>query len=295
MISVIISTYRPHYLDSLSQNIKETIGVPYEIIAIDNSGAKMGLCQLYNVGAKKAQYDIVCFVHEDVNILTTNWGIIVVDKFNSYPKLGLLGVAGGSYKTAVPSGWSFPLASPKTIYMNIVQLEKSSKELRHHNYSSKDSPLVNVASVDGVWFCTKKEVLNKFSFDEKTFTNFHCYDVDFSLSVHQEYEVAVTFEILLEHFSEGNFDKQWLSDTFKLHQKWNKILPVNEEKLTEKEQVREEEAAFYYLLKQMKNVGALDLNVYKILFDKNVIKVLSLKSLLKMAKVAGESILKKHA
>jgi hypothetical protein len=32
---------------------------------------------------------------------------------------------------------------------------------------------------------------------------------------------------MLDHFSEGKYDNVWMKETLKLHDKWNKILPVN--------------------------------------------------------------------
>ena len=71
MLSIIISSYQPHYYTALEKNIAATCGVEYELIKIDNPGL-MGLCQAYNKGAEKAKYEYLLFLHEDVNVLTVN-------------------------------------------------------------------------------------------------------------------------------------------------------------------------------------------------------------------------------
>lgn len=295
MISIVISTYRSNYLENLKKNIEATIGTDYEIIAIDNSGAKKGLCEVYNIGTQKAKYPIVCYAHEDIDIKTTNWGKKVCGIFNTNPKLGLLGVAGSSYKPRIPSGWSFAWASHQlTTYMNILQSGKHVVEATHIYNNPKSETLAPVVSVDGLWFCTKREIAIEHPFDESTFKYFHCYDVDFSLSVFQNYKVAVTFEVLIEHFSGGSFNKEWLDETMKLHRKWSGKLPIDIEGLTKDQQCREEQYAFKHLLFLMEQYNGVNSNAYKILWDKNVYSVLSLKAFIKLHFIAGKVMYKQY-
>lgn len=96
--------------------------------------------------------------------------------------------------------------------------------------NANDVELQNVVVLDGMWFCTRKEIALKFPFDEETFKGFHCYDLDYCLNVGQYYDIAVTFNVLMEHFSEGNYSKEWFLDTLKLQNKWENSLPrkINE-------------------------------------------------------------------
>ena len=72
MLSIIISSYQPEFYLALEKNIAESIGIPYEIMKIDNPGI-MGICEAYNRGAEKAQYDFLLFLHEDVLFETQDW------------------------------------------------------------------------------------------------------------------------------------------------------------------------------------------------------------------------------
>ena len=47
MISIILSTYKPHLLKRVLTSIEETIGAEYEIIAIENSN-KYSICEEFN-------------------------------------------------------------------------------------------------------------------------------------------------------------------------------------------------------------------------------------------------------
>lgn len=62
MLSIIISSYQPQFYSALEKNIAETIGIPYEIIKIDNPNL-MGICEAYNKGASLSKYDYLLFVH----------------------------------------------------------------------------------------------------------------------------------------------------------------------------------------------------------------------------------------
>lgn len=223
MISVIICSVNPTQLQEVSQNISETIGLPYELIAVDNRNIIRGICSVYNDAAVEAQYNYLCFVHEDIKFHTKGWGAILFDLLEK-SKIGLVGVSGPIYKSAIPSSWT---ACKEDFYRNnTIQHFGAS----HHPLIKKNNPDRNsyseVAIVDGVFLSTRKDVLSEFSFDENSLIGFHGYDFDLSMQIRQKYKIVVTNLILLEHFSAGNYNHQWLSDTFYLHQKWKKKLPI---------------------------------------------------------------------
>ncbi len=229
MISIIIASVNPLLLASLRTNIAEKVGVAFEIIAIDNGEGKMGLCELYNKAAAEAKYNFLCFMHEDLTITTNNWGSIVIDNFTNNPKLGLIGVAGSKYKSAAPSTWHcFEDEAPELLHYNLIQHYKFSVKEKQLNYSNPAGvKLTKVACVDGLWFCCTRTAIETYAFDQHLLKGFHGYDLDFSLGIGQHFDVAVTFEILIEHFSEGNTNKAWLEDILKVHEKWSDLLPIN--------------------------------------------------------------------
>lgn len=268
MISIIISSANNIFLKQVSENIAATIGVPFEIIATDNSKGEYGICAIYNRGMLKARYDILCFMHEDILIKTDNWGQIIVSLFKNDTQLGLVGVAGSSYKPITPSSWGG--IGGETAYVNIIQSYKHKKKKPKHVYHNPhDETLARVACVDGVWLCTTKSIAKEITFDETTFKGFHGYDIDFSLSVGQKYKVAVTFEILLDHFSEGFYDKTWMQENLKLHYKWNRQLPINIEQITLKEMFHIEKNTFKLFIEQLIKFKFPIVTAFKILWKNN--------------------------
>jgi len=46
------------------------------------------------------------------------------------------------------------------------------------------------------------------------------YDIDFSLRVSQKHDVAVCYDINVEHFSKGTYTNDWLTDTISYHKNY---------------------------------------------------------------------------
>lgn len=228
MVSIIVCSINPRLIKLLEENIKCTIGVPYEIVTVDNRKDNFGICKVYNKGAKRAKYPFLCFVHEDVSFKTENWGKNLICHL-SIPETGLIGVAGGAYKSSIPSSWS----ASKNHYLHIIQHYKHiNKEPLYVKRGGENNEPAVVLALDGVFLATRKDVYKKCKFDEQLLKGFHGYDIDFSLQVSQTYKVKVVYDILLEHFSEGTPGKEWLETAILISKKWEKYLPASLYKLS---------------------------------------------------------------
>lgn len=274
MISIIIASTNQNLLQNVSENIRDTIGLDFEIISFKNDNGERGLCEIYNEGARNAKYELVCYMHEDVEIKSQNWGRIITNAFSNDDQLGLVGLAGSSYKSIAPSGWFCNGGPQKINYINLFQRYKFDVAETFHNYQNpKNEKQSLVIAVDGVWFCTRKSIVMKYQFDETKFTKFHCYDIDFSLSIRPEFKSVVTFEILLTHFSEGNYDRSWVEETLKLYDKWQGKFPIDIEGLSKREIEISEKHAFRFFLKRMKLAGYSKLERLRILLKSRLYKV----------------------
>lgn len=239
MISIIICSVNDAALEKVTENITHTIGVAFEIIVTENSTARLGICEAYNKGAAKAKYDIFCFMHEDIFFETIGWGRKVIAHLRS-PQVGLIGLAGGGVKSWVPSSWASLIFCSEINYIQHFKEPVHPEKIFRTASPENDSMIKNVVCIDGFWMCTKRDVFAKYKFDSKTFTGFHGYDIDFSLQVFARYEVAVVFDILVHHFSEGSFDKTWIMNAMLVSDKWKKKLPMSVKKLPRQTLLRQQ-------------------------------------------------------
>jgi len=205
MVSIIISSYQDNYYSALQKNIADTIGIVYEMIRIHNPGT-MGICEAYNRGASKAQYDNLLFIHEDIIFRTQDWGAKLISHLQC-EGTGVFGLAGSNYVPTAPSAWSVPSEKYKFANVNskIPALEKNT------------SPTL-VYALDGVFLAVKKMVYDEFRFDEKL-EGFHGYDTDFSLRVATKYKNFVIWDIFIKHFSKGKPDEQYLINNMQIRKK----------------------------------------------------------------------------
>ncbi|QOW10881.1 hypothetical protein Q73A0000_11195 [Kaistella flava (ex Peng et al. 2021)] len=204
MLSIIISSYQEKYFSTLQKNIAETIGIDYEIVKIENPNL-MGICEAYNHGAKKAKYENLLFIHEDVEFITQNWGDLLI-QFLNRPNWGIIGLAGCKYVPNVPFAWWDKFENS---FRNLHQFNKNT-EVRNYNISEYKE----VLAIDGVFLACRKKIHQEFPFNENI-KGFHGYDLDFSVRVAEKYSNLLAHNIKLKHFSEGNPNKEWWDDILK--------------------------------------------------------------------------------
>ena len=224
MISIIICNKGNSLDTTLGQNIRDTIGVDYEIISIDNSRGQYSIFQAYNEGVARAKGDILCFMHDDILFRSNDWGKVVEASFASDQKTGALGVAGGHFLPDCPCSWS----TCKTTSFHVWQTNRdgSATEYGCTDYAN-GKRLVEVASLDGLFMCIRRSLFDIIRFDDKTFTGFHCYDSDICMQVLSAgYSVKVTFDIDIEHRSNGACNQQYYDNLELWHKKWHSHLPV---------------------------------------------------------------------
>ena len=214
MLSLIVSSYQQHYFEQFSENVKATIGknFDYEIIQIWNPGL-MGICEAYNKGAEKAQYENLLFVHEDVLFETKDWGRILID-YLSDNQIGCVGLAGSSVKTKFPIAW---WDIRDKAFLNLNQYTKVRGV---ESYTFENDQEVKI--LDGVFIAVKKIIWqnNKFNINNNSF---HGYDVEFSLKISENYKNIVLNKILISHFSEGKLSKEWFIEICRIYMDNNKF------------------------------------------------------------------------
>lgn len=230
MISIIICSRNNRISQELEENIQNTIGNNYELITIDNSKNEYSIFSAYNFGTKLAKYPFLCFMHEDILFHTQDWGRKVINHFLD-SKVGIIGVAGSYYLPKMPGSWW----SSNFSTINVIHTINGETKTDRWDYKVENVLSNNVVILDGLWFCIPKVVMNQLSFDEKTFSGFHCYDSDICMQIMTlNYKVKVIYNIQIEHFSAGIKDKLWLKSIFKFYLKWKNHLPISSIELSNK-------------------------------------------------------------
>jgi glycosyltransferase involved in cell wall biosynthesis len=164
----------------------------------------MGICEAYNRGAEKAQYDFLLFLHEDVLFETQDWGRILMNLLNT-ENIGCIGIAGADYIPEVPIGWWM---IKNHCYSHITHANLINQKVHKFTFSS-NSGLKKVNLIDGVFIaCPKKNWLT-IKFDERL-KGYHAYDISFSLHTNVYFENYITNLISMKHFSQGKPSKEWL-------------------------------------------------------------------------------------
>ncbi|MDD2995689.1 MAG: glycosyltransferase [Paludibacter sp.] len=260
MLSIIICSRYKTLSEKLVNNITETAGVDVEIIPIDNSDNKYSIFSAYNTGYKKANFEYLCFLHEDISFKTHNWGQKLIQHL-SKGGTGFVGIAGGNLATRIPSSWSIGEK-----YIHIIQNGKKNKPQHILSPIDKEYNSLQAVLLDGVFLGTTSEVMKKCKFDE-SMNGFHGYDLDICLqSINFGFKNYVVFDILIEHFSNGNRNYQYYQNQTQLFKKWTPILPlfVNDEKgYIEKNIHTIEKKALSRFAKNLARSGWRYSNIYK--------------------------------
>ena len=272
MISIIVSSYNPTLFDQFEKSVKHTIGVTYELIKIENPGL-MGICEAYNLGGEKAVFPYLCFSHEDIIFHTENWGSKLIDHFIKDEGLGLIGVAGSAYKPYVLSGWG-SVWGGEMVKMSFYEGAKDSAKQTLISVNHNNETLQQVVTLDGCFLCTQKSIFASIKFDQENFRNYHCYDIDYTLSICQTYRAAVIYDVLFTHLSSGGYNKKWLDETVKLHKKWNYKLPYSAFPVFKNDIYVQETGAFYFLLNKILELNYGYSYLIKLIYSKKFIKLI---------------------
>ena len=222
MISVVICARSPALSIDFEHHIRDTIGVPYELIFVDNSANKYSIFEAYNLGVQQSKFAYICFMHDDIYYHTRDWGKRVTAHFGD-EKTGAIGIAGTPYMPMMPGAWW----DGGMVNIHIIPWNAVNNQPTLMAYPGAAGNKKRVAVVDGVWFCIKRDLFDQLKFDEITYKGFHYYDMDISLQVHRAgYHIYSVFDILIAHFSKGDMNKNWCDNALIFKNKWENILPV---------------------------------------------------------------------
>ncbi len=225
-ISIIVCARSSQFSAGLQKNVADTIGVDYEWVVVDNSRNEYTIFTAYNEGVKRAKGEVLCFMHDDILFHTQDWGRKVVAHLED-KSVGLIGAVGGHYFPNCPASWWSAECKSGQVIERVKRGGAYEKRAScWHNYRKKEQKTIEVVSVDGLFFCIPAYLFKDIAFDEVTYSGFHCYDADICMQIHRlGKKVEVAFDILIEHFSEGNMNYDFFLTKKVWYHKWKKDLP----------------------------------------------------------------------
>jgi hypothetical protein len=230
-ISVITCSVKPELCSKMLESVKNTIGTNYETIIFDNRERKLGICQVYNLCAQKANFSYLCFIHEDIIMPTPNWGINMLAFSEKTPNCGAISFAGGTIARRNFMSW-WCGAKGRYRYYGLDSAGKTDNmaDLSYKYNNPDNEEFAKVVTLDGLFLFVKREVWEKNPFDEKHIKGFHFYDVDFSFGIAQSRQNYVCLIADIYHFAGGNKDKAFYEGARIFQKKWKCKLPYSIDK-----------------------------------------------------------------
>lgn len=167
MITIVCVYNNIGLFNNIFKESLERQNVKYELIALDNTKNEYkSAAKALNYGAKKATGKYIMFVHQDVELNSDFWLKKVEKYLDNISNLGIAGVAGMSGKGR-----------------NYEDRRRGYISNRGKLWGEPFEKYKDVQTLDELLLIAPKSVFDKLQFDEKRFDHWHCYGVDYCLSL----------------------------------------------------------------------------------------------------------------
>jgi glycosyltransferase involved in cell wall biosynthesis len=227
----ILVVYSSHLSEEENQkfnnHVSKTIGVTHKIKRYENYN-QYSLSEVYNdvLNKHSDEQEIVVFCHNDIEILTFNWGKRLLQHFNN-SQYGIIGVAGTTYVGENGTWWT-----DRSKMYGIVE-HTNGIQRWVSEYSNEIIGIQPVLHIDGLFMAVDpKKIINEF---DENYGKFHFYDLTFSVSNYLSgVDIGVITNIRILHKSIGETDQSWEENRVKFVEEYKDELPirlVQEEKL----------------------------------------------------------------
>ncbi len=201
--SIIICSVDRAKFDAVVGNYRTLLGGSVEIIGIHDARS---LCEGYNRGTRQARGDLLVFSHDDIEVLTPDFGERLKHHLSVHDVVGACGtnrlVKGEAAGHWMGAGWPHLRGLVAHHYPSWHEMAGWYRVLV---LDTLDEPASGgLQGLDGMFMAARREVLERCRFDEDTFDGFHLYDLDFSFSAYQAgFDVAVFRDISMIHYTYG--------------------------------------------------------------------------------------------
>lgn len=200
-VSAIICSIRPDYFAAIKKKLVEQFaGHDVEVIGIHDATS---LCEGYNRGASKAKGEVLIFCHDDIDTVHADFGERVLRHLSTHDVIGVVGAS-----KLVNGDWGH--SGPPHIHGQIIHRPPTETGNIYLAVGLQSPMIDNVCALDGVFIATHRRVWETLRFDEESFDGFHIYDIDFTWRAYEAgFRLAVPLDLLLIHFSTGQYDMKW--------------------------------------------------------------------------------------
>ena len=210
MISIIICSINPDRFRQVCEMYAQVFaGENCQVVGVHDA---RGLAEGYNRAVSAAKGDLLIFSHDDVLVLNTDFK----DRLLGHMRhADLVGIAGATRVTG--GAWAYP--APPYVFGQIAHWHPEENRYYAGVWGVPARRVDGIKVMDGVFLCAKRAVLEKVSFDDKAFTGFHVYDLDFTFRAYLAgFRLAVGCDLCVLHGSTGNWDERWkhFEDIFRL-------------------------------------------------------------------------------
>ena len=205
------------------EHIKDTCGCNAHTYFMYNPEG-VGLSEIYQtmLSPDKCEYDIIVYIHDDIDFLRKGWGAEVLRLFNEHEDYGIIGVAGSSQFDDNGAWWQYE--------------KKYGQVLHRHDGKSwltSFSPLLendlqDVCVIDGLFMAVHRKRITQ-GFDLNT--KFDFYDITFCLDnfLDGKTKIGVTTNIRIAHNSIGQMRPDWYVAREYVNKKYENVFPIDME------------------------------------------------------------------
>ena len=218
IVSVVISTRKID--ETYVNHVKKMFSHPKtQILIYENDGEK-SLTQIYNIGLKESENDIVVFMHDDLILETPNMTPKVVKMFEKHSEYGIIGIA-GTDKLTSGCWWE----NRENMFGVVGHIHEGKRHVNKYSKGSYNDVLKDVVIVDGLFFAVHKGRIMK-EFNEQ-FEGFHFYDIPFCVENFLEgVKIGLTTKFGVTHLSIGMTNKKWEKNKLFFEALFDKNLPL---------------------------------------------------------------------
>ncbi len=201
MISIIVCSRDDAKFAAMSRTFAERLAPqPLEFVRIPDARS---LAEGYNRGVEQSRGDLLLFSHDDVEVISADFSIRLLDHMRHCDVLGVAGT------TRLLNARWYGAGIPH-IFGQIAHPATGAQGYEVDLYCAPRRRVGNIQALDGLLLAANRNVLDKVRFDADTFDGFHAYDVDFTFSAFRAgLKLAVACDISVIHLSGGQFDETW--------------------------------------------------------------------------------------